>query len=241
MNHLADKIRADIGSLGVDTSTDTTKHGNHGSSKTVTGNAFCQIDPFLGFRVMNAEEQHGDVKHEESSAAEGEPHGGTGAERSVEAIGPSRFLSRDSGTGVTKDSDLHSEVAGSHGRKGSEQEGKGREDSASGIPTSAPGHKNQDDDRKNDNEPKADIVFSLEERFSTFVNGIVDFIEALGLFSVVSARCKRFVFTSRLALNGDFRDDAELKISPGNGDNARQENQCTGRQLFIPQERERES
>mmetsp|Transcript_22080 Transcript_22080/g.54564 ORF Transcript_22080/g.54564 Transcript_22080/m.54564 type:complete len:615 (-) Transcript_22080:38-1882(-) len=72
VNNLSDQISTDIGSLGVDTSTDTTKHGNDRSTKTVSSEGLCKKDPVLGARILRAEDKHGDVKHQHSHSAKSE-------------------------------------------------------------------------------------------------------------------------------------------------------------------------
>mmetsp|Transcript_3062 Transcript_3062/g.4215 ORF Transcript_3062/g.4215 Transcript_3062/m.4215 type:complete len:213 (-) Transcript_3062:250-888(-) len=47
VNDLSDQISTNISSLGVNTSTDTSKHGNDGSTQSISSNAFRQMDPLI--------------------------------------------------------------------------------------------------------------------------------------------------------------------------------------------------
>mmetsp|Transcript_12765 Transcript_12765/g.28758 ORF Transcript_12765/g.28758 Transcript_12765/m.28758 type:complete len:643 (+) Transcript_12765:1150-3078(+) len=122
VHDLSDKIGTNVGSLCVDTTADTAKHGNDGSTKTVTRDAFGEVNPFLRFGIMNAEDEHGNVKHQESCCTEGKTHDGTRTESRVETGRPAWFLCRNSGTNIAVHGHLHSKVATSHGRQGTQHE-----------------------------------------------------------------------------------------------------------------------
>lgn len=173
---------------------------------------------------MKTEEEHGDVQHEEARRTEGKAHDGTGTKCRVEAVGPSRLLRRDGRTDITKDRHLHSEVTGSHTRNSTEQETERRKDATRRVPASTPGNQHQNDKGKDNNKPKADSVLGLEERFGTFVDGIVNLVEAFRLLGVVAARVERFALAAgSLRLDGDALNDMELGISPEKADNAGEE------------------
>ncbi len=124
---LADEIGTDIGSLGVDTATDSSEEGDGGTTETVTGDGF--EETLSGVRIsldvegeVEAEELDDDVDDEQTDGGEGETHDGAGAEGDVEALGPAD-LAHGGGSGVGVDGDDHADVAGEQGGETTDHEG----------------------------------------------------------------------------------------------------------------------
>lgn len=126
-------------------------------------------------------------------------------------------MRRYGGTNVGIDGHFHAEVTTSHGCNGTEQKGDGRKDSAGGIPARAPGHEDENEDGKDDNEPKADTVFCGEEGLGTFVNGLVDFLETCRFFLVVAGSTvahERLRFAADAAVGNDRNARNQHKLTP---------------------------
>mmetsp|Transcript_36766 Transcript_36766/g.88593 ORF Transcript_36766/g.88593 Transcript_36766/m.88593 type:complete len:113 (-) Transcript_36766:518-856(-) len=111
MNNLSDKISTNVGGLSVDTSTDTTEHGNGRSAQTVSCQTLSEVNPIFGKGIMDAEGEEAQVKHEDSKTAECKAHDGTGTEGGVETESPARFLGTNGGPDIGVDGHLHTEVA----------------------------------------------------------------------------------------------------------------------------------
>mmetsp|Transcript_42170 Transcript_42170/g.101438 ORF Transcript_42170/g.101438 Transcript_42170/m.101438 type:complete len:216 (-) Transcript_42170:206-853(-) len=215
MDDLSDKISTDIGSLGVDTATDTSEHSNDGSTQTVSCQGFREEDPFLRGRVVQSEDKHSTVQHQKTKTTEGETHDGTGTEGGVETCGPARLLGRDGSTDVGIDSNFHSKVSGRHRREGTQQERHRRHETTGHVPTGAPRNKDEDQDTESNDEPEADSIFCLQERLGTFIDGLVDFLEACRNSLVVTRRDETlFLTASSTGPDGDFRNDQELRKGP---------------------------
>ena len=78
-SYFSNKISTNIGSLGINTSTNTSKDGNARSIQTKSSQTLREVNPIFRSRVMDAEGKEGDIKREDSEATEGEPHDCTGA------------------------------------------------------------------------------------------------------------------------------------------------------------------
>mmetsp|Transcript_6825 Transcript_6825/g.9748 ORF Transcript_6825/g.9748 Transcript_6825/m.9748 type:complete len:554 (-) Transcript_6825:187-1848(-) len=177
VDNLSDKIGSNISSLGVDTSTDTSKHGNDGSSKSITSDALVKVDPIRRIWVMNAEGKHSEVQHKDSKTTKSESHDGSCTEGSVEACSPSWFLCRNGGTNIRVNGYLHSKVSTCHRCSSTEKEREGSQKTTGNIHSGSPSDKSEDNTGKDDDEPEADVVFSTKETFCSFVNGFVNFDE----------------------------------------------------------------
>ena len=186
VHDLSNEIGTHIGGLGVDSSTDATKHGNHGTSQTVSRDGLGQVDPLVGARVVQSEDQQGDVEHQQTHGAEGESHDGTRAKGRVEAGRPAGLLRRDGGAYVAVDGHFHAQVATRHGSKGSEQEGDGRKGTSCHVPAGSPRNENQNDDTKDHDKPETDGVLGTQEGLGTLVDGFVDLLETHRLLGIVA-------------------------------------------------------
>ena len=182
MDNLSDEVGSDIGGLGVNSASDTAKHGNARASESVSGDAVAHGLPVAS--VVALHDVQGDEQNNEAKSAEDEAHDGSGAEGGVEARGPSSLLGGDGGADIGVDGNLHSEVSGDHGGDGSEEEGKGGEATAGEVPAigglGSPGDEEEDEGAKANNEDGTDPVLGLEEGLSSLVNGSVDLGELLG-------------------------------------------------------------
>jgi hypothetical protein len=225
VDDLSDQVGTDISSLGVDTSTNTAEHGNDGASKTVSGKTLSEQDPVSRGGVVDAEDKHGGVQHEHTKTAKGETHDGTGTEGGVEALSPSGLLGRDGGTDVGVDSDLHSQVATGHGGEGSEKETDGSEETAGHIPPGTPADKDEDNHRKDETKPETDGVFGAKEALGSLVDGLIDLLETLCGFFLVSVAKKTFGFAGATRFDGDFGDNQKIGQGPEEGDHPGDENQ----------------
>mmetsp|Transcript_42167 Transcript_42167/g.101424 ORF Transcript_42167/g.101424 Transcript_42167/m.101424 type:complete len:216 (-) Transcript_42167:457-1104(-) len=215
MDDLSDEIGADIGSFGVDTTTDTSEHSNDGSTQTVSCQGFREEDPFLRGRVVQPEDKHGTVQHQKTETTEGEAHDGTGTEGGVETCGPARLLGRDGSTDVGIDGNFHSKVSRRHRREGTQQEGQGRHETTCHVPTGTPRNKDEDEDTESNDEPEADSIFCLQERLGAFIDCLVDFLETCRNSLVVTGRDKTLFLTApSTGPDGDFRNDQELSKGP---------------------------
>ena len=218
VDDLADEIGTDVGGLGVDTTTDTSEHGNGGTTEAVSGKRLGQVDPVIGDGVVDTEGQSGEVEHENAQTAEGEAHDGTGAEGGVEAGGPAGLLGGDGGTDVGEDGDLHAEVSGNDGGSGTKDERHSREETTGKVPSGAPGNQDENDSAEDHNEVSADGVLGLEEGLGTLVDGLVDLDETAGGGLVVGAGDEGRSLIDGLGLDGDPGDDQELQEAPDDAD-----------------------
>jgi hypothetical protein len=69
MYDLSDKVGTDISSLRVDATTHTSEHSNDGSTQSVSSQRLSQQDPVLGGWVVQLEDEHGTVEHEDTKTA----------------------------------------------------------------------------------------------------------------------------------------------------------------------------
>lgn len=104
VNNFSNQISANIRGLGVNPTSDTSKHGNDGTTETISSDALGEIDPLLGLGVVHTEGQHGHVQHDQSQGAQSKSHDGSRTKGRVEAIGPAGFLGTHSRTHVGEDS-----------------------------------------------------------------------------------------------------------------------------------------
>lgn len=131
---LSDEISTDIGSLGVDTTTDTSEQGNGRTSKTVTSQSLEEnLRDVSVIRVPgeanSSVDPDGDVEDEQTNGGQAETHDGTGAESSVESISPGD-LAHGGGTSVRVDGDGHTNVSAKDGSASSNHESNGSGNSA---------------------------------------------------------------------------------------------------------------
>mmetsp|Transcript_9564 Transcript_9564/g.14819 ORF Transcript_9564/g.14819 Transcript_9564/m.14819 type:complete len:368 (-) Transcript_9564:423-1526(-) len=180
VNNFSNQIRTNISRFGVDSTSNTTKHGNTRASKTVSGDTFVQIHPVTWGRVVHSECKHGEVEHENSKTAQSETHDSSSTESNVEAWGPSSLLCGYSCSNVGVDCNLHSKVPTRHRGESSEQERQGSAESTNHVPSSTPRHKGHDNTGKYNNEPCTDSVLGFEETFSSNIDGFINFNKTVG-------------------------------------------------------------
>ena len=231
--YLSDEIGSDISGLGVDSTSDTSKHGNAGSSESVSGDALGEVQPVSRGGVVGAVGKHGEVQDELSKTTEGESHDGSGTEGGVEARSPASLLGRDGSTDVGVDSDLHSEVSAEHRRERSHDKGKGREETTGKVPAGSPRDEEEDDEREQDDKDEAHGVLGTEERLGSLVDGLVNLVQTRCGGIVVTASGEGARLGRGLRLDGDPSNDQELDHGPEKGDNARNDNDSTGRDLSL--------
>mmetsp|Transcript_34749 Transcript_34749/g.62556 ORF Transcript_34749/g.62556 Transcript_34749/m.62556 type:complete len:113 (+) Transcript_34749:1858-2196(+) len=112
---------------------------------------------------MDAEGKEGDVKHEDSEAAEGESHDGTSAEGGVETESPSVLLGIDSGPNVRVRGYLHAEVTRKDGSTSPQNKRQGRERPTRKVPSGTPRYQNENNTTKKKDEPGTNCIFGAEE------------------------------------------------------------------------------
>ena len=122
--HLADKIGADIGSLGVNASSNTSEEGNGTSTKAETGEGIHGIDQgeSLVLATVDGHEVEEEGKAEETKANDGEAHDGTAGEGNAQSRGKTLLVGGLGGTNVGIGSNGHAPPT----RKGRET-GTGKE------------------------------------------------------------------------------------------------------------------
>ena len=152
--------------------------------ESVSSDALEEVPDFNASGVARSkwkEKTANDVEHQKSEAAEGESHDGSGAEGSVERLGPWGIdrCSRNCGARVGEDRDLHAEVAAEDGGSRANGEGDRSEGTVIPLPPIRSGRRgNKDDETKDDNKDCADLVLSGEKRGRSLADGLVDFDEA---------------------------------------------------------------
>mmetsp|Transcript_21123 Transcript_21123/g.42581 ORF Transcript_21123/g.42581 Transcript_21123/m.42581 type:complete len:228 (+) Transcript_21123:1453-2136(+) len=144
MHDLPHKVSPNISSLGVNSATHPTKHGNGTSSQPISREGLTQEHPILRSGKVHPEHQCRDVQHHDTQTTEGKSHHGPGTECNIEARRPSRLLRLNGGTDVREHGHLHSEVSAEHRRQRSQHERDGREAPAGQIPIVAPADQHED-------------------------------------------------------------------------------------------------
>mmetsp|Transcript_17468 Transcript_17468/g.55699 ORF Transcript_17468/g.55699 Transcript_17468/m.55699 type:complete len:792 (-) Transcript_17468:58-2433(-) len=235
--NLADKVSANVSSLGVDTATDATEERNGRAAEAEAGDALEEGAGGAG-RLGEAEDlvegDAEDVEGDERDTAEAVAHDATSAEGGVEALGPGGdgVEGRDGGARVGEDSDLHAEVARHDRGEGTDHEGQGGKATLLPVSMSTRARvvgdarsEEEDEGAEGDDEDEADLVLGVEEGVSAEADGVVDLDQAV-LVVVVGEEAEGAVIAG--GLQADLGDQAELVDREEHADDAAHDDEDAG-------------